>query len=68
MIVYNKLWELLKSKGIPKYKFRYEFQIGGGTYQRLNKNEPVSTATLDYICNSLHCRLEDIAEHIEDTN
>ena len=34
------------------------------TAQRLQSNLPVTTHTLDKLCKSLDCRLEDIAEYV----
>jgi DNA-binding Xre family transcriptional regulator len=66
MIIYDKLWELLKSNSISMFQFRYWANIGGGTYQRLRKNEPVSTTTLNNICSALDCQINDIVEYIRD--
>lgn len=66
MIVYNKLWETLKAQGISQYKLIHEFKISTGQLDRLRKNENVSTYTLSTLCKILGCRLEDIAEYVED--
>lgn len=66
MIIYNKLWKLLESKGISKFKFRVSANIGGDTFERLRKNLPVSTTTLNIICITLDCTLDDIVEYISD--
>ena len=66
MIVYNRLWETMKNRGISQYKLMKEYSISSGQLDRLRKNEHVSTHTLNLLCNILHCELEDIAEHIED--
>jgi len=56
----------MKKKGISTYHLRYKENIGGGTLQRLQKNEIVSTSTLNLLCKILKCGLSDIAEYIED--
>lgn len=33
---------------------------------KLGKNEHVSTATLEKVCNVLHCKIEDIMEFVPD--
>jgi len=66
LITYNRLWETMKKKGISTYYLRYKEKIGGGTMQRLQKGEIVSTSTLNMLCKILRCNLSDIAEYIDD--
>ena len=63
MIVYDRLWQTMKSKDISQYKLMKEYHISSGQLSRLRKNENVSTHTLNALCNILECRLEDIAEY-----
>lgn len=66
MIVYNKLWETMKNKGITTYQLRENCGIDSKTVRRLKANENMETKTLNKLCIYLNCRLEDIAEFIED--
>lgn len=66
MIVFDKLWMTLKEKGISQYKLIREYGISSGQLDRLRKNENVNTYTLSQLCKILNCRLEDIAEYIEE--
>ena len=66
MIVYDKLWQTMKERGISQYKLIKEYKISTGQLDRLRKNENISTYTIDQLCNILDCRIEDIAEHIKD--
>lgn len=61
MIVYDKLWETLKRKGISQYKLIREYKISTGQLDRLRKNDNVSTYTLNQLCTILDCDLSDIA-------
>lgn len=65
MIVYTKLWETLKKRGLSQYKLINVYGISTGQLDRLRKNESVSTNTLDKLCDILDCSLHDIAEHIK---
>ncbi len=67
MIVYDKLWQTLKEKGISQYRLINEFHISSGQLDRLRKNSNVNTYTLNQLCEILGCGLEDIAEHIPDS-
>lgn len=66
MIVYDKLWDMMKQKGISTYYLREKAGIDSKTVRRLKANENTETKTLDRLCTALHCRLEDIAEYIEE--
>lgn len=66
MITYAPLWKTMKEKNVTTYTLRFKESIGGGTVQRLQKDEPVSTTTLDALCKILDCGLQDVAEYIPD--
>lgn len=66
MIVYDKLWQTLKEKGISQYRLINEYHISSGQLDRLRKNSNVNTYTLNQLCEILDCNLGDIAEHIPD--
>ena len=68
MIVFDKLWITMKSKGFTTYKLREKCGIDSKTIRRLKANENVETKTIDKICEALNCRIEDIAEFIKDKN
>jgi len=65
MIVFTRLWDTMKEKGISQYKLIKDYGISTGQLDRLRKNGNVSTFTLDQLCRILHCKLEDIAEFVE---
>lgn len=64
MISYEPLWQTMEKKGASTYTLRAG-KIGGGTIQRLQNNESVSTHTLDMLCQILGCTLPEVAEYIE---
>ena len=66
MIVFDKLWETMKTKGVSTYALREKSGIDSKTVRRLKANENIETKTLDKLCSALGCKLEDIAEFIED--
>ena len=67
MIVFDKLWIVLKEKGISTYRLRESSGIDSKTIRRLRANDNMETKTLDRLCAALDCRLEDIAEYRKDT-
>ena len=63
MIVYDRLWETMKRRGVSQYKLIKEYGISNGQLDRLRKNHNVNTYTLDQLCRILECDLSDIAEY-----
>jgi len=68
MIVFDKLWNIMKEKGISTYRLREQSGIDSKTIRRLRANDNMETKTLDKLCAALNCKLEDIAEYIPDEN
>ncbi len=66
MIVYNRLWETMKSRNISQYKLIKEFRISAGQLSRLRANSPVSSHTIDMLCKILDCAVEDIMTFVPD--
>lgn len=66
MIVFDKLWKTMSEKGISQYKLINEYKISTAQLDRLRKNSGVNTHTLNMLCKILNCRLEDIAEYIDE--
>ena len=66
MIVFDRLWETMKDRGISQYKLIQEYKVSNGQLDRLRKNGNVSTYTLNQLCKILHCRLDEISEYVED--
>ncbi len=62
MIVFNKLWEVMKEKEISQYKLINEYDISPSILTRLKRNESVSTNTIERLCNILGCDIADIME------
>ncbi len=67
MIVFDRLWETMRKKNITTYTLREKCGIDSKTVRRLKANENIETKTLDKLCAVLSCRLEDIAEYVEDS-
>ena len=63
MIIYNRLWEYMKKNEVSQY-YLATHGIGHATITRLKRNQPVTTETIDKLCELLECQVEDIMEHI----
>ena len=66
MISYDPFYKTLKRKGVSTYKLINEHGISRSLLDRLKHNRPISTVTLNDLCNILHCRVDDILLFIED--
>lgn len=66
MIKYDRLWEIMATKGITTYWLREHCGIDSKTVRRLKANDNMETKTLNKLCVALECRLEDIAEYVPD--
>ena len=66
MIVYDKLWETMKEKGITQYALIKKHNISPAQITRLKRNESVSTHTIDTFCKILDCSVSDIMEYIKE--
>lgn len=66
MISYNKLWKVMKEKGISQYALIKHYHISPGQITRLKRNESVSTHTIDMFCKILKCQVGDIMEYIDE--
>lgn len=64
MIVYNRFWTTLKQSSQSTYTLINDHHISSSTIDKLRKNKPLNTTTLNDLCRILNCRLEDIAEYI----
>ena len=66
MISYAPLWKTMAEKNATTYTLRVKHNMSHATVQRLQADLPVSTHTLNRLCEILQCRLEDVAEYIPD--
>ena len=68
MITYDRLWETMRSRGITQYDLYTHHNINRSQLDRLRHNKNIEVITIDKLCNILQCRVEDIMEHIPDSN
>lgn len=65
-IRFNKLFSLMSEKKLTTYRIRKENIMGQATLQSLKRNEPVSTETINTLCQVLKCQPGDIMEYVDD--
>ena len=66
LICFDRLWETMKKRSMTTYQLREKCGIDSKTVRRLKANDNMETKTLNKLCVALNCKLEDIAEYIEE--
>lgn len=64
MIEYSPFWKTLKESDESTYTLIKNYHLSSATLDKLRKNKPMTTTTLNDLCKILNCRLEDIAQYI----
>lgn len=66
-ISYEKLFILMKEKGLTTYRIRKENIISQSALSALKNGKSVTTETIEKLCRALSCQPGDIMEYVEDT-
>ena len=64
MISYEPFWKTLKESEETTYTLINNHRISSSTIDKLRKNKPLNTTTLNDLCKILSCSLDKIAEYI----
>ena len=64
MISYQPFYNTLYEKGVTEYALIYKFGLPANTIHRMKHGKPITTTTLDILCEILECKVEDILEYI----
>ena len=68
MIIYDKFWETLKNSKESTYTLIKDYRISSSTLDKLRKNKPINTTTLNDLCRILECKVEDIITYVPSEN
>lgn len=63
MIVYYKLFDMLRRKNLTIEKMRISIGASSATMTKMRNNQIVSLDVIDRICDYLDCQPGDIMEH-----
>lgn len=63
MIGYGPFWKTLKTSNETTYTLINKYHISSATIDKLRKNKPLTTTTLNDLCRILNCPLDEIAEY-----
>ena len=64
MVVYTRFWNTLRASKESTYTLINRHRISSSTIDKLRKNKPITTTTLNDLCRILHCQPENILEYI----
>ena len=64
MISYQPFYNTLYEKGVTEYALIYKYGLPANTIHRMKHGKPITTTTLDTLCEILECKVEDILEYI----
>lgn len=67
-IRYEKLFALMKQKGLTTYKIKKEKIISETSLQKLREGKTVTTETIAKLCAALDCQPGDILEYVPEEN
>lgn len=63
MISYKPMYDTMFRKNITEYFLIYKCGISANTLHRMHQGKPITTKTLDTLCEALDCRVEDILRY-----
>ena len=64
MIDYRPFWNTLENSTETTYTLINHHHVSSAIIDKLRKNKPMNTTTLNDLCRILDCRLEDVAQYI----
>ena len=64
MISYRPFWISLKDSNESTYTLIKNHHISSSTIDKLRKNKPLNTTTINDLCRILQCSVSDIMEYI----
>ena len=65
MISYEPFWDYLPWHEISSYTLINKHHISSSTINRLRHNKPISTATIDKLCEIFDCPVDDIIMYVK---
>ena len=66
MISYQPFYQTLFRKGITEYHLIFKQGVDASLLHRMKHGKPMTTTTLNMLCEILDCRVEDILEYVPD--
>ncbi|MBS6955048.1 MAG: helix-turn-helix transcriptional regulator [Enterocloster asparagiformis] len=64
MITYEPFWRTLKESGESTYTLIYKHHISSSTIDRLRKDKPINTTTINDLCRILNCDIHEVMRYM----
>ena len=64
MIDYSPFWDTLKRSDESTYSLIHKHHLSSATIDKLRKNKPMNTTTLNDLCRIFECQIQDICIYI----
>ncbi len=64
MIDYEPFWATLRRSNETTYTLINNHHISSSTIDKLRKNKPLNTTTINDLCRILDCRVEDVMRYL----
>lgn len=64
MISYEPFWATIRRSNETTYTLIKNHHISSSTIDKLRKNKPITTTTINDLCRILHCPVEEILVYI----
>ena len=64
MIDYSPFWQTLKASEETTYTLIHKYHISSSILDKLRKNKPMNTTTINDLCRILSCNVQDILIYI----
>lgn len=68
MLIYDPFWQTLKSSGESTYTLIKNHHISSSTIDKLRKNKPLNTTTINDLCRILKCNVDQILCYVPSEN
>lgn len=66
MITYKCILQKLSERGWSSYRLKHEKKLSGGTIDRLREGRPISTETINVLCELCNCQPGDLLAWVPD--
>lgn len=65
MIEYSPFWKTLKNSTESTYTLINKHHISSSILDKLRKNKPLNTTTLNDLCRILDCQIQDVCQYVK---
>lgn len=67
MISYKPFWDTLEKSDESTYTLITKHHVSSAIIDKLRKDKPMNTTTLNDLCRILNCEIQDIAQYVPST-